>query len=268
VGVVKFFIRTATRIGRDSLALVNSLGQASVLFGLTLASLFTQRLRFRELLRQMHFVGVKSQFVVLTTGIFTGAVFAAQIQFQFARLGMESATGVVATIAMCRELGPVISALMIAGRVGSAMAAELATMKVTEQIDALRGLAVSPIDYLVVPRFLALVLSGPLLVGLAIGGGILAGYVVAVPLLGVEGNYYWDRITLFAEAKDVWIGIIKAFFFSVIIAVIACHEGLRVEMTTEAVGRATTDAAVNGSIAVLISNFFFTLILNTIFPVG
>lgn len=261
-------VRTISGVGHGCLSVVSSFGGASILFGLTLASLFTQRLRIRELFRQILFVGVKSQFVVLTTGIFTGAVFAAQIQFQFARLGMESATGVVATIAMCRELGPVISALMIAGRVGSAMAAELATMKVTEQIDALRGLAVNPIDYLVVPRFLALIISGPLLVALAIGGGILAGYIVAVPLLGVEGNYYWDRIQLFTEAKDVWIGLIKAFFFSLIIAVIACYEGLRVEMTTEAVGKATTDAAVNGSIAVLVSNFFFTLLLNTIFPVG
>ncbi len=266
--MVRIFFRTTSRLGQSFISLVNSFGEAALLFASAVFSVFTQRLRGRELLRQILFVGVKSQFVVLTTGIFTGAVFAAQIQFQFARLGMESATGVVATIAMCRELGPVISALMIAGRVGSAMAAELATMKVTEQVDALRGLAVSPIDYLVVPRFLALIISGPLLVALAIGGGIVAGYVVAVPLLGVEGNYYWDRIQLFTEAKDVWIGLIKAFFFSLIIAVIACYEGLRVEMTTEAVGRATTDAAVNGSIAVLISNFFFTLLLNWIFPVG
>jgi len=264
---VVFLLRFITRLGSYSREFIDSLGQASVLCGQTLTLMLTRRLRWRELLRQLHFVGVHSQFVVLTTGIFTGAVFAAQIQFQFARLGMESATGVVVTIAMCRELGPVITALMIAGRVGSAMAAELATMKVTEQIDALRGLAVNPIDYLVVPRFLALLISGPLLVGLAIAGGILAGYVVAVPLLGVEGNYYWDRIVLFAEAKDVWIGLIKAFLFSMIIAVISCHQGLKAEMTTEAVGRATTDAAVNSSIAVLISNFFFTLVLNIIFPV-
>ncbi len=237
-----------------------------LLFWETVVCLLTRRLRMEQTVAQLFFVGVRSQMVVLVTGLFTGAVFAAQIQFQFHRLGMDSATGTVATLAMCRELGPVLSALMIAGRVGSAMAAELATMKISEQIDALRALAVYPIEYLIVPRFVAMMVSLPLLVAMAIGAGAGASYFVAVPLLGVDGTYYWDNLMKFVAPKDIWIGLIKAFFFSLIIVTIACYKGLHSGGGAESVGRATTEAAVNASISVLISNFFFTLLLNMTFP--
>jgi len=230
----------------------------------TLRCLFTRRLRWFLLIQQFYFVGVRSLMVVLVTGLFTGAVFTAQTQFHFHRLQMDSATGIVATLAMCRELGPVLTALMIAGRVGSSMAAELATMKTTEQIDALRALAVYPIEYLIVPRFVALTISMPLLTGMAIGCGTLAGYLVAVPLMGVDGTYYWEHIAENVSPTDIAVGLIKAFFFGIIIATVACEKGLMAKAGAESVGRATTDAAVNASIAVLISNFFFTLMLNSL----
>lgn len=236
----------------------------SMLVTETVRCLFTRPLRWRQTIEQFYFVGVRSMLVVLVTGVFTGAVFTAQTQFHFHRLQMETATGVVATLAMCRELGPVLSALMIAGRVGSSMAAELATMKTTEQIDALRALAVYPIEYLIVPRFVALMVSMPLLVGMAIGCGVFAGYLVAVPLMGVEGTYYWQHIIEITTVQDIWVGLIKGFFFGIIIVTIACQKGLLAEAGAESVGRATTDAAVNGSIAVLVSNFFFTLGLNAL----
>jgi len=258
-------LKVAGSIGAWSLRSIAQFGQLVLLALETFHCLFTRPLRTAQTLAQLYFVGVRSQVVVLVTGFFTGAVFAAQIQVQFHRLGMDSATGTVATLAMCRELGPVLSALMISGRVGSAMAAELATMKISEQIDALRALAVYPIEYLIVPRFVAMMVSLPLLVAMAIGTGTAASYIVAVPLLGVDGAYYWDNLLKFIDAKDIWIGIIKAFFFSVIIVTIACHKGLNSGSGAESVGRATTEAAVNSSIAVLISNFFFTLILNMVF---
>ncbi len=264
---MRAFLHFIRHLGKSGISLVDQLGQMGIFMAETFVCLITRPLRVEQTVQQLYFVGVLSQFVVLVTGIFTGAVFAAQIQFQFAKLGMESATGSVATLAICRELGPVLTALMIAGRVGSAMAAELATMKISEQIDALRALAVYPVEYLIVPRYVAMMISLPLLVALAITGGIIAGYVVAVPLLGVDGPYYWDNINKFVEAKDIWIGLIKAFFFSIIIVTVACHKGLSSGSGAESVGKATTEAAVNASISVLIANFFFTLILlKFVFP--
>ena len=256
----------ATNVGKLCFAGVQQAGQCALLASETFRTMFTQRLRFKQLMLQLYFVGVRSQTVVVITGVFTGAVFAAQIQYQFARLGMESATGSVATLAMARELGPVLSALMVAGRVGSAMAAELATMKITEQIDALRALAVYPVQYLIVPRFLAMMISLPILTSMAIAGGVWAGYIVAVPLLGVDGTYYWDNIIKFAAARDMQIALIKSFFFSIIIVTIACQKGLMSGNGAESVGKATTEAAVNASMSVLIANFFFTLLLNSILP--
>lgn len=255
------------KTGRQAFNFIEQLGEIALLALETFHCMFTRSLRIKQIFQQIYFVGVRSQVVVLTTGIFTGAVFAAQIQFQFHRLGMDSATGSVATLAMCRELGPVLSALMISGRVGSAMAAELATMKISEQIDALRALAVYPIEYLIVPRFIAMMISLPVLVAMAIAGGMAAGYIVAVPLLGVDGTYYWYNILQFTEARDMWIGLIKAFLFSIIIVSVSCQKGLMSGSGAESVGKATTEAAVSSSLSVLIANFFFTFMLNSLFPV-
>jgi phospholipid/cholesterol/gamma-HCH transport system permease protein len=254
----------AQHLGATTLGLVRSSGQAVFLLWDILTCLFTYPMRWRLLCQQLLVIGARSQGIVLITGGFTGAVFAAQIQFYFARLGMSSGTGSVVTIAILRELGPVLTALMISGRVGSAIAAELSTMKLTEQIDALRALAVYPTQYLVVPRFLGLIIAMPLLVGLSCAMGIVSGYLVACPLMGVESPFYWSTILKYTEAKDVWIALIKATFFGVIIALIACHQGLYAGQGAAGVGQATTDAMVHASIACLISNFFFTFMLNMI----
>ncbi len=261
-------LQPARAVGAAVFAFLDALGSLLLLTLDTFHCLFTRPLRIGQTVRQLYSVGVRSLTVCLITGVFTGAVFAAQIHFQFSRLNMESATGSVVTLAMCRELGPVLSALMVAGRVGSAMAAELATMKTSEQIDALRALAVNPIEFLIVPRFVAMMISLPALVAMAITAGIGAGYLVAVPLLGVDGTYYWDNVMKFTEARDIWIGVIKAFLFSLMIVAIACNKGLLSEPGAESVGRATTEAMVNASISVLIANFFFTLLLNRLLPSG
>src|ERR1700743_775659 len=206
-------LRYANQLGARFLGMLQIAGQIVFLFQDIIRCLFRYPIRLNLLVRQIDFIGAKSVPVVMITGGFIGAVFAAQCEFQFKSLGMSSGVGPVVAIAMCRELGPVLCALMIAGRVGSAMAAELATMKITEQIDALRALAVYPTEYLIVPRFLGMIISMPILVGLAILCGIGAGYFVAVHFLDVPGVYYWHNTVLYTHDKDIWMGLVKGFFF-------------------------------------------------------
>jgi phospholipid/cholesterol/gamma-HCH transport system permease protein len=259
--------RLAQKVGSEFLNFLKDGGELVFLFWDTLRCLPRYRLRWPLILQQIHSIGVQSQPVVLITGGFTGAVFAAQMQFQFVTLGMASAVGPVVSVAMCRELGPVLCGLMIAGRVGASITAELATMRITEQVDALRSLGVYPTEYLIVPRFLATLLAMPILTAMAILCGIAAGYFVAVPVLGVDGVYYWANTLTFTLGKDVWIGVIKAFFFGLIIVMVACHKGLTCDFGAEGVGRATTEAVVNSSLIILIANFFFSFLLNILFPV-
>ena len=254
-------------IGRFGGLLVRSCetsGGVFLLLADTIRSLFRYRIRWDQLLEQMYFIGIRSQVVVLTTGAFTGAVFAAQVWFQFKRFGMESAIGPTVSIAMCRELGPVLACLLLAGRVGAAMAAELSSMKITEQVDALRALGVYPTEYLIVPRFLALVISAPVLTALALVTGIGVGYFVAVQIFGVDGAYYWDNTIKYTDRKDVMIALIKSTIFAIIIAAISCYKGMNCPPGTAGVGKTTTEAVVNASLALLISNFFLTVLLNAV----
>ena len=157
---------------------------------------------------------------------------------------------------------------MLAGRVGAAMSAEIGTMKVTEQIDALRALAVYPVDYLVVPRVLAMFLSVPLLAGECVFFGIAASYFVGVKILGIQGAYYMQNMLTYMLPKDVFMTVIKGTVFGVLIVFVSCYEGLNAREGAVGVGRATTEAVVISSLAILVSNFFLTLFLNVIFPVG
>jgi len=256
---------TTTAVGRWLIGGVRASGEILLLFLNIMRCLFTYRFRWRLFLEQMYLIGLKSQFVILTTGASVGAVFAAQVHFQFVKLGMESAVGPTVSVAMCRELGPVLCCLLLAGRVGAAMAAEISSMKNTEQIDALRAMGVYPVEYLAVPRFLGLLVSAPILTGMALVVGIGCGYLVAVPILGVDGAYYMDNTIKFTDMSDVMIGLSKGLLFGIIIAVISCHKGFNPEMGTAGVGRTTTEAVVNSSLAILVSNFFFTILLNNLF---
>src|ERR1700720_2222113 len=184
------FVRFFNALGRPLIRFVQYLGEVVFLAADTFRSLFTHRLRWKLFLNQIVEIGLLSQLVVVITGGFTGGVFSAQTYFQFNKLGMGSAVGAVVSVSICRELGPVLAALMVTGRVGAAMSAEIGTMKVTEQIDALRALAVHPVDYLVVPRTLAIMISMPLLVAECIAFGIATGYFVSIHLLGIDGTYY------------------------------------------------------------------------------
>ena len=236
-------------------------GEAAILAADTMRCLFRYRWRFSLIFEQIVLLGIKSQIVMIVTGAFTGGVFAAQVQYQFSRLGMESATGPTLAVAMCRELAPVICALLLAGRVGAAMAAEISSMKITEQIDALRSMGVYPTEYLIAPRFVALMIAAPILTALALVVGIGSGYIVAVGLLGVDGAYYWDNTLKFTGLGDVGIALTKGTLFGMIIAVVACHKGIYAGRNTAGVGKATTEAVVNSCLAVLVANFFLTFLL-------
>ena len=255
-------------IGRAVLGLLRYLGGVTLLAFDTLRAVFISRVRWRLVLQQILDVGYRSQPVVIITGAFTGAVFAAQTFFQFHVIGMDSAVGAVVSISMCRELGPVLTGLMLAGRVGAAMSAEIGTMKVTEQIDALRALAVYPVDYLVVPRALAMLVSVPLLAGECIFFGIASGYFVGVHMLGIQGPYYLDNTIKYMMPKDIIMGLTKGFVFGMVIVFVACYEGLNTREGAVGVGRATTEAVVRGSLAILVSNFFLSMLLNIFFPGG
>jgi phospholipid/cholesterol/gamma-HCH transport system permease protein len=225
-------------------------------------SLFSFRVRGHDLIYQLYFVGVKSQSVVFVTGAFTGMVLAAQTYFQFHRVRMEHATLAVVSVSMCAELGPVLAGLMVSGRVGAALAAELGTMRVTEQIDALRTLAAHPIDYLVIPRLLATVIAMPLLTGASVVVGIAAGYGICRMYLGPFASYAYDNMVKYTGPEDVLTGIIKAVMYGAIIGTISCYKGMTCREGAEGVGRATTEAVVFSSITILICNFFLTLVLN------
>jgi phospholipid/cholesterol/gamma-HCH transport system permease protein len=177
---------------------------------------------------------------------------------------MDSATLAVVSVTMGSELGPVLTGLMVAGRVGAAIAAEIGTMRVTEQLDALRTLAAHPVDYLVVPRFLAMLLTMPLLTVECVALGIGAAYLVAAFLLGINEADAWHQMIRHTDVNDMLTGIIKTFIFGGVIAVVSCYKGLNCPQGAEGVGHATTEAVVYSSIAILVSNFFLTMLLNTV----
>jgi phospholipid/cholesterol/gamma-HCH transport system permease protein len=220
--------------------------------------------RFRNLFKQMHFVGVQSLLIVLITGLFTGAVFCFQANFAFAIFGAQTLVGSTVTLAMVRELGPVLSALMVNGRVGSAMAAELGTMRVTEQIDALESMGANPIYYLVVPRFLGCLVLIPTLTIMADFMGVLGGYLYSHLVLGIDYHHYWANSREYVDAFDFLMGIFKTFFFGAAIALVSCHHGFHCDHGAEGVGRAATNAFVHSFVLILVLDLFLGIWLNNV----
>jgi phospholipid/cholesterol/gamma-HCH transport system permease protein len=243
---------------------IEGLGRITLLAKESVASLFTFKVAWRDLLYQLYFAGVKSQSVVLITGAFTGMVLGAQSYYEFHKIKLDTATLALVGVSMCSELGPVLTGLMVAGRVGAAIAAELGTMRVTEQIDALRTLATNPVDYLIVPRLMALIIAMPLLTTEAIALGIGASYIVGVYLLGIDPTYSWTNMLKYTQPSDVVTGLFKSVIFGGIVALVGCYKGISCGEGAEGVGRSTTEAVVYSSITILITNFFLTLTINQI----
>src|SRR5688572_21635487 len=242
-----------------------SLGRMAFLVGECARALGRKKLNFKDFLYQLYQIGVMSQSVVLITGAFTGMVLAAQTFLQFHKVRMDTATMAVVSVSMLSQLGPVLTGLMVAGRVGASIAAELGTMKVTEQIDALRTLATHPVDYLVLPRIVAATIALPLLTAEAMALGIGGGYYTTTVLLGVDPAYTWEWLLKYTVPNHLYGGLTKATFFGAAISLIACYKGLHCGEGAEGVGRATTEAVVAASITILISNFFLTLLVGRIF---
>ena len=226
--------------------------------------LWTPRRPFdwRQLVRQMMRVGVQSTPVILLTAMFTGAVLALQAFTVLVRFNAESFVGSLVSLSLVLELSPVIGGLIIAGRVGSSMGAEIGTMRVTEQIDALEVMATEPVHYLMVPRVWALVVMLPLLVFLGDLVGMFGGYLVAVVLMGSNPVVYVENSFQYMDTWDVMQGLIKAAFFGLLVAVIGCQKGYYTTGGAEGVGRSTTQAVVAASIAILLSDFFLTKVLS------
>jgi phospholipid/cholesterol/gamma-HCH transport system permease protein len=227
--------------------------------------LATRRLRKDALLPIFYQVGVLSLPVVALTGTFIGMVLAVQSHWQFQRLGLETQLGAVINMSLVRELGPVLAATMLAGRVGSAMAAELGTMRVTEQIDALASMGANPIHFLVVPRLLACLLLIPALTVMADFMGVVGGYFYTVTILGVDRHHYWYNSEQFIGSFDFFTGIIKSLFFGTAIAMISCYRGFHSAGGAEGVGRAATAAFVYSFCLILILDLFLGIFLDAIY---
>lgn len=255
-------------LGSSAIAFLTYLGEIGQLVAAVADSVVHGKIRVRMTLEQIMESGFRSQTVVIVTGAFTGAVLAAQALFQFKPLGLETGGGALVSVAMLRELGPSVTAIMLAGRVGAAMAAEIGTMKVTEQVDALRSMDVHPIDYLVTPRFLAMMISMPLLIAESAAFGILASLVVGTGAFNVNGAYWLHQMNLHTDGSDIFIAMFKGLVFGMLIVLMSCHQGLKATQGAVGVGRGTTRAMVCSSLAILIVNFFLTMFLSLVFPAG
>jgi phospholipid/cholesterol/gamma-HCH transport system permease protein len=251
----------ATLRDRVSGALVG-LGEWSIFAGRTFGWMLLRRPSGGTLLPIFHFVGVRSMSVIAVTGLFTGMVLAVQMYSLLHLFGLENRLGTTINLSVVRELGPVLAATMLAGRVGSAMAAELATMRITEQVDALACLGINPIHYLVVPRVLACMLLIPLLTIVAEFMGVMGGAFIALRIYHVESHYYWMYGLTFVGMWDLATSTIKPIFFGAAIALISCYRGFNSSAGAEGVGRAATKAFVTSFIVILILDLFLAMLLN------
>jgi phospholipid/cholesterol/gamma-HCH transport system permease protein len=255
-------------VGAKTIVCINNIGRfARFIWQSMLISLhsFTNRHTYPLIWTQMNIIGVRSVPVVMVTGAFVGMTLAVQAYDQLAGMGLEEHLGVLINISVVKELGPVLAAVMLAGRIGGALTAELGTMNVTEQIDAIRSMGTNPIRYLVAPRVLACLLLTPFLIIYADLMGIVGGYLVSVVQLGINSRAYWSFSAYGVELWDVSIGIIKGFFFGVAIAAISCYKGFTCKEGAHGVGQACTEAFVASFITILALDFSLAVIFKSIY---
>lgn len=217
---------------------------------------------WRLVRNQLYDIGVKSVPVIAVTGLSTGMVLAAQAYFQLSDKGLTGTTGIMVAKSMLVELGPILTAFMITGRVGAAITAELGSMRVTEQIDAMRSMAVDPLRYLVAPRFISMTLMVPILTIFSCAMGILGGYLVAVQLYGMASHDFFDPMPIYVTSFDLISGFSKSFVFGLLIVTISCYRGMTCQGGAAGVGKSTTNSVVICYSAILVANFMLTLALN------
>jgi phospholipid/cholesterol/gamma-HCH transport system permease protein len=251
-------METLRRLGEATLALFTAVGRLSLFAASGVFHIFRPPFRGKIVLHQMIEVGFYSLPVVGLTAIFTGMVLALQSYTGFARFSAESAIPQVVVVSIARELGPVLAGLMVAGRVGAAMAAEIGTMRVTEQLDALKTLSTNPMSFLVAPRLLAGIITLPLLVAVADIIGVMGGYLVSIYKLGFNPSTYLHNTMQFLEVQDVVSGLVKASAFGFIVTLLGCYHGYHSKGGAQGVGQATTNAVVTASILILCSNYLIT----------
>ncbi|MDR2883796.1 MAG: ABC transporter permease [Deferribacteraceae bacterium] len=248
-------------IGKLTLSVVRTTGGLCIMLWDSLRWGFRPPYRKGLIFEQLDFVGVQSIPIVILTGTFTGMVFAFQSYIGFSEFGAESMTGTVVALAMARELGPVLSSIMVTARAGSAMTAELGTMRVTEQIDALYVLAVEPLQYLVSPRITASVIAMPMLNLIAVFFGILGGYLVSVIALGINSNLFIRGILTYVDMGDIMSGTVKAAVFGLILSLVGCYKGFFTSGGALGVGRATTESVVLSCILILFFDYILTAVM-------
>jgi len=249
------------KLGLMAQRFINVSGQMVIMLAQSVYYLFIPPYKLRNIFKQMEFVGVKSLFVVILTGAFTGMVLAMQSYNALKRFGAESLVGPTVALSMARELGPVLTALMVTGRAGSAMATELGTMRVTEQIDAMFTMGVNPVRHLVVPRIVAGLTMLPLLAVVTDFVGVVGGYLIGVKLLGINPGVYIGRTIDFVNVDDIMYGLTKSFFFGIIITLVASFQGFNTTGGAEGVGRAATNAVVLSCVLILISDYMLTSLM-------
>ena len=240
------------------------LGRFTLFFTKTIRILATTKLKVAKVMYQISRIGVESLNITILTGSFSGMVFALQSYIGFERVGGEQFIGAVVALAMVRELGPVLTGLMVTGRAGSAIAAEIGTMRITEQIDALKTLRINTFQYLVVPRLIAGVIVMPLLALFAMVCGIIGGYVVCTYVLLLNPEQYITNIKMYVEMKDIAGGLIKSAVFGLILTWVGTYKGYTTSGGARGVGIATTQSVVLASVMILISNYFLTKMLENL----
>lgn len=254
-------VRILNSIGSFTINTCTRAGAFTLFFVRALYTLFTTRPKISKLFEQMERIGVESVNIVVLTGSFTGMVFALQSYIGFQRVGGEQFIGAVVALGMIRELGPVLTGLMVTGRAGSAITAELGTMSITEQIDALITLRINPFQYLVVPRMLGATIIMPFITIFAMICGIAGGYLVCVYVLELSPEDYLNNIRTYVEISDIRGGLIKAAFFGLILSWVGCYKGYNTTGGARGVGRSTTQSVVTSSIMILIANYVLTKML-------
>lgn len=261
-GIALALADSVADIGAVVVRWIESLGDMTLFALRTLSWLFTRLPRRDTLVPAFYNIGVLSLPVVALTGTFIGMVLAVQSYTQFKAFGFETRLGALINMSMSRELGPVLAATMLAGRVGSAIAAELGTMRVTEQIDALVSMGANPLQYLVVPRFLACLLMIPSLTIMAIFMGVVGGGFYCVYILGVDSYHYWSNSQQYVDNWDLFYGVFKSIFFGATIALVSCYRGFHCAPGAEGVGKAATAAFVMSFVIILILDLGLSIMLD------
>jgi phospholipid/cholesterol/gamma-HCH transport system permease protein len=243
---------------------LDRIGKFLILTGQSVMWVFRPPYRITQFIAAMEFIGVQSMFIVSLTGVFSGMVLALQMTYSLRQYGAEGVVGAVVAVSLAREIAPVFSALMVTARAGSAMAAELGNMRVTEQIDALTTMAVSPVQYLLSPRLLAAVVMVPLLCILYMCVGMGGAWVVAVNWLGVDPGVFLANLEKGPVPSDFIMGVVKAGTFGFLICALSCNQGFNASGGAKGVGEATTRAVVQSAVAILVANYVLTTLMTTI----